>query len=126
MESVLTFSLSFFSAPCPPPSVPKNGFVFGPNLQHQSSVQYWCSKGFVLRGSPVSQCNDGQWDAPTPVCEGNFSSEYNVPSFSQFMFCPQFFLPMFYFLSLKCVRKLPITFALPYSVLCYLRSKAAD
>ena len=62
---------SFPLAPCSPPKVPTNGFVFGDNLQHQSSVQFWCDVGFVLRGSSTSQCDDGQWDSPTPRCEGN-------------------------------------------------------
>ncbi|CAH3021429.1 unnamed protein product, partial [Porites evermanni] len=56
-------------APCQAPKVPANGFVFSDNLQHHSNVQFWCAKGFVLRGLTTIQCKDGQWDAPFPVCE---------------------------------------------------------
>ena len=67
-ENFLSFSL----APCPLPRVPTNGFVLGSrNLQHHSRVQYGCDKGYVLRGSSSSQCTDGDWNFPTPVCEGN-------------------------------------------------------
>lgn len=52
--------------------------MFGENLQHQSSVQFWCGQGFTLRGSSVIQCIDGRWDSPTPVCEGNITLEYSV------------------------------------------------
>lgn len=79
------FSVSFPSAPCPPPTIPTNGNVFGDNLQHLSSVQFWCDNGFVLRGSSFSQCNDGKWDSPTPVCEGNFKVLYR--SIDQSLFC---------------------------------------
>ncbi|XP_073244344.1 sushi, von Willebrand factor type A, EGF and pentraxin domain-containing protein 1-like isoform X3 [Porites lutea] len=62
-------------APCQAPKVPANGFVFGDNLQHHSNVQFWCAKGFVLRGSSIIQCKDGQWDAPFPVCEAGPSPD---------------------------------------------------
>ena len=39
-------------------------------------MQYGCDEGYVLRGSSSSQCNDGDWDSPTPVCEGNYAPEY--------------------------------------------------
>ncbi|KAM7451141.1 hypothetical protein ABFA07_001207 [Porites harrisoni] len=62
-------------APCQAPKVPANGFVFGDNLQHHSNVQFWCAKGFVLRGLSTIKCKDGQWDAPFPVCEADFCKD---------------------------------------------------
>ena len=71
-----------FSAPCSPPDVPVDGFVFGDNHQHHGSVQFWCKQGFTLRGSANSQCVDGKWDSPSPFCEGALlivSVAYYVP-----------------------------------------------
>ncbi len=64
----------YFLAPCPPPVAPVNGFVFGDNHQHHSSVQFFCKKGFTLRGSASSQCFDGKWDSSIPHCEGKITS----------------------------------------------------
>lgn len=72
----------YFSAPCSPPVAPVDGFVFGDNHQHHSSVQFWCKQGFTLRGSANSQCVDGKWDSPIPFCEGELlivSVTYYVP-----------------------------------------------
>ncbi|XP_078348042.1 sushi, von Willebrand factor type A, EGF and pentraxin domain-containing protein 1-like isoform X3 [Oculina patagonica] len=66
-------------APCQPPTRPANGFMFGENFQHQSSVQFWCVEGFILHGSSVIQCTDGKWDSPTPVCEVTCQPPANIP-----------------------------------------------
>lgn len=62
--------------------------MFGDNLQHHSHVQFWCVKGFVLRGSSSIQCKDGQWDAPFPVCEaGNYAHQNILITFTIFKEC---------------------------------------
>lgn len=69
---MITF-LSELLAPCSP-AEPANGYMLGRNLQHQSRIYFGCNKGFILRGSSFSQCIDGRWDSPVPVCEGNITS----------------------------------------------------
>lgn len=62
--------------------------MFGDNLQHHSHVQFWCVKGFVLRGSSSIQCKDGQWGAPFPVCEaGNYAHQNILITFTTFKEC---------------------------------------
>ncbi|XP_076797623.1 P-selectin isoform X2 [Arvicanthis niloticus] len=73
---------------CEPPKSPSHGTVdCVPStgaFEYNSSCNFHCTEGFVLKGNDVIQCADsGQWTAPAPVCEALKCQEFPVPSKAQ-------------------------------------------
>ncbi|XP_035229458.1 sushi, von Willebrand factor type A, EGF and pentraxin domain-containing protein 1-like isoform X2 [Stegodyphus dumicola] len=50
------------------PEKPKHGLVVASGTDHGVKVFFICKKGYQLIGSNVTECYDGQWTTPTPVC----------------------------------------------------------
>ena len=68
------FCVSAFQ--CKALSVPEKGYMSclpsaSGSFQSGSSCEFFCEKGFVLKGSRKLQCGPtGEWDSEEPTCEG--------------------------------------------------------
>ena len=59
---------------CGSPDKPSNGIVIGNDFTFGATVEYECTKGFVLVGSKTRTCQDnGVWSRDTPFCKGEMS-----------------------------------------------------
>ncbi|KAJ8363537.1 hypothetical protein SKAU_G00123680 [Synaphobranchus kaupii] len=55
---------------CSPPGLFLNGEIHIADNVYQSTINYTCKEGYILRGANTSEClHDGTWSHPLPVCD---------------------------------------------------------
>ncbi|XP_057654247.1 sushi, von Willebrand factor type A, EGF and pentraxin domain-containing protein 1 isoform X8 [Diorhabda carinulata] len=51
------------------PSVPRNGMVIAPKMEHGMKARFKCKDGFELKGDDLMECSFGNWTGELPKCE---------------------------------------------------------
>lgn len=58
---------------CPSPQRLVHGSHDGNDFSSGRNVTYSCDPQYVMEGSAIVSCLDGQWLGQIPVCRGNFN-----------------------------------------------------